>query len=245
MKAPGLEALSALRYPGRFIIIGADPTGDFSTVVYGITGRSASSQARKLVGEGGTVWTKPTDPDILKRGNPALLIYPAVIVGSGLAVSNGRQTSDIANRLASSRSPRQALSSALGAWDYEPDSPIYTPRISGCLLPDGRASLSIIRRAAEGGTVRDFYDVPFAAGRGQFISTYRGGDKDPISAWEGGPQEVKLEQASTLALASAAYEALAPQVAGPDYRVACAALFFRRDASQEVSLHIINRWERI
>jgi len=245
MKASGLEFLSAMRYPGRFIIMGSDPTGNFSVVAYGLTGRSASSQARKLEAEGGTVWTKPLDPEILKTGNPDLLIYPAVIIQSGLAVSNGRQTTDIALLMASSSSPREALSSALKAWDYEPDSPIFTPRLSGCLFPDGRAALSIIRRAADGAPIRDFYEFPSVPGRGRFIATYRGGDKDPILAWEGGPQEVNLEQSSAAELAAEVFEALAPQVPGPDYRVACVALSVPRDAPQEVSLHIINRRERI
>jgi IMP cyclohydrolase len=244
MKSSGFGALSALRYPGRFIIMGTDPTGNFSAVVYGLTGRSAASQARKLEAEAGTVWTKPLDPEVLKTGNPDLLIYPAVIVQSGLAMSNGRQTMDVAGRMASSPSPREVLSSALRAWDYEPDSPIFTPRISGCLFPDGRAALSIIRRAADGSSIRDFYEVSCVAGRGQFIATYRGGDKDPILAWEGGPREVKLEQHSASELAAAVYEALAPRAPRPDYRVACAALTIRRNAPQEVSLHIVNRRER-
>lgn len=244
MKASGLEVLSALRYPGRFIIMGADPTGIFSTVAYGITGRSASSKARKLEAAAETIWTKPTDPQVLKSGNPELLIYPAVIVGRGLAVSNGRQTSDIAGRMASSPSPQAALSSALQVWDYEPDSPIFTPRISGCLFPDGRAALSLLRRGAEGATLRDGYDVSFVPGRGQLIATYRGPDNDPILSWQGGPREVSMAQTSAGELAAAVYEALAPQAAGPDYRVACAALFVRRGAPREVSLHIINHWER-
>jgi IMP cyclohydrolase len=245
MKSSGFEFLSKMKYPGRFIIMGSDPTGNFSVVAYGLTGRSASSQARKLEGEDGTVWTKPLDPEILKTGNPELLIYPAVIIQSGLAVSNGRQTTDIAGRMAFTPSPQEALSSALKAWDYEPDSPIFTPRLSGCLFPDGRAALSIIRRAVRGGSIRDIYEVPAVSGGGRFMATYRGGDKDPILAWEGGPQEVKLEQSSAAELAAAVFEALAPQVPGADYRVACAALFIRRDAPQEVSRHIINRRERI
>jgi IMP cyclohydrolase len=244
MKASGLEALSALRYPGRFIIMGCDPSGNFSMVAYGITGRSASSQARKLEGEGGTVWTKPIDPEVLKTGNPDLLIYPAIIVQAGLAVSNGRQTADIAFRMVSTPSPREALSSAMKGWDYEPDSPIFTPRLSGCLFPDGRAALNIIRRAADGASIRDTYEVPSVPGRGRFMATYRGGDKDPILAWPGEPQEVELKQSSAADLAAAVYEALAPRVSDADYRVACAAIFLRRDAPQEVSRHIINRRER-
>jgi IMP cyclohydrolase len=244
MKPSGLEALSVLKYPGRGIILGSSPSGTSLAAAYFITGRSASSQARKMEREGRTIWTRPLDRQAFKAGQAELLIYPAAIAEAGLAVSNGRQTSDIAGRMASARSPWAALSLALKDWDFEPDSPIFTPRISGCLFPDGRAALSIIRRAADGTSHRDFFEVPDLPGQGQFIATYRGGDKDPILAWEGNPREVSLEQSSAVELAAAVYDRLAPQAAGPDYRVACAAIFIRRNAPQDVSFHIINRRER-
>jgi IMP cyclohydrolase len=244
MKPSGLEALSVLRYPGRGIILGSCLSGSCSAAAYFITGRSASSQSRKLEWEGRTIWTKPTDLEKLKTGNPELLIYPAAIAEAGLAVSNGRQTSDIAGRMASARSPQEALSSALEGWDYEPDPPIFTPRISGCLFPDGRAALSIIRLTADGASRRDFFEVPDRPGRGQFIATYRGGDKDPILAWPGAPREVSLEFSSATELAAAVYDGLAPQGGGPDYRVACAAIFIGRNTPQAISVHIINRQER-
>ena len=48
-----------------------------------------------LVRDGRAVWTRPTDPEILKTGRPDLLVYPAIMIGKGIAVSNGRQTADI------------------------------------------------------------------------------------------------------------------------------------------------------
>jgi len=44
----GLEKLIEKDYPGRVIIIGAEKTGKNVVVLYAITGRSPSSQARKI-----------------------------------------------------------------------------------------------------------------------------------------------------------------------------------------------------
>ena len=44
----GLEVLSSMDYPGRFIVLGLTKEG-IHTAIYGITGRSSPSQARRLV----------------------------------------------------------------------------------------------------------------------------------------------------------------------------------------------------
>ncbi|MBM3297486.1 MAG: hypothetical protein FJY83_07785, partial [Candidatus Aminicenantes bacterium] len=144
MTATLLEALSRTAYPGRGILLGRSPDGRMLAAAYFITGRSASSQARVLVREEETVWTRPSDPEVMKKGDPELLIYPALILSGGLAVSNGRQTADVAALVASGLSPREILALALEHWDYEPDGPIFTPRISGCATPDGRAALGLV-----------------------------------------------------------------------------------------------------
>src|SRR5512135_1616387 len=96
-----LAPLRAMIYPGRVIIIGAAPGGARALVLYAITGRSASSQARRLRREAGSVWTEPTDEETLRQGNPELLVYRALALDSGIAVSNGRQTEDIDGTLRS------------------------------------------------------------------------------------------------------------------------------------------------
>lgn len=45
----GLEEMARMDYPGRLIIMSRDISGDCDVVGYGLTGRSSSSQARKLV----------------------------------------------------------------------------------------------------------------------------------------------------------------------------------------------------
>ncbi len=239
-----LEPLQGMAYPGRGIILGLDPSGRRWTVAYFITGRSASSRARRLVSEGMAVWTKPTDPEILQKGNPDLLIYQAVAVReTGLAVSNGRQTADIADRIVPGASAGNVLESSLDTWDYEPDAPIFTPRISGCLTADGRAALSRISRAGSGATVREIFEFDFRPGQGALLTTYRGGDLDPISAFEGRPPDLRIGASSAAELAAAVDETLAPKSGTPDYRVSVVGLTAGRPGLTDLDLRIINRRE--
>ncbi len=124
-----LAPLRRMPYPGRLIIIGRDPGGTRAVLVYAITGRSESSRARRLKFAEGAVWTEPLDMEVLKKGNVDLLIYRAIVLGSGIAISNGRQTEDIVqvlNREKEEVDPGAILARALGDWIYEPDAPHYT-----------------------------------------------------------------------------------------------------------------------
>jgi hypothetical protein len=236
------ENLTRLVYPGRLLIIGGDAAGDHHIVLYAITGRSPSSQARRLELEDNAVWTKPTDREILNRGNAELLVYPAVIFGRGIAASNGRQTVDVDSD--ASGSAVAVLDAGLGPWTYEPDAPIYTPRITGCLLASGRAALSIIKRGTDGHPMRAFYDLADRPGRGAMLATYRGDNREPLAAFEGEPIDVGLEGSTPEETAEAAYAALRPAGRAEDFRVAVVCVYARRDAVEERRLALINRHER-
>jgi IMP cyclohydrolase len=253
-----LEAIGRITYPGRIIIIGRGGTGEHDVVVYGVTGRSPSSQARRLVHEGGgTVRTEVTDPDVLREGNEQLLIYPCMRpLTGGLAVSNGAQT-DLIWETASElmkRPPfppaaeilRRALdrSSTIDGIDlnqYEPDPPAFTPRISGLLAGD--AALAIIRRAEDGTTHKDIYEVPLTAGRGRLLATYAGDRRDPLPAFEGPPAEVGLAGRSPQETAELVYDALGPWIYCEDLRVGVAVLF-RQVRTGRMNVAIINRVEK-
>jgi IMP cyclohydrolase len=240
---PATAFLSALEYPGRLILVGAAP-GREIIVAYGITGRSASSQARKLVSDDRGIWVRPTDEETLKKGNVGLLVYPALLFGErGLAVSNGNQTGDILGGLASAPDPVAVLSGALAAWDYEPDSPIFTPRISGCVAA-GRAGLSLIRRGPEGLTLRSYFEVLLRPGTGRFVSTYQGPNRDPLPSFEGEPPGLELGWDSARETAEGIYEALGPRASGKDFRVAVVSVFVDPADVRRRDVRIINRQER-
>ncbi len=237
--------LSAMEYPGRLIVIGRDrPTGK-TAVVYAVTGRSPSSQARRLEGKPNGVWTQPTDEETIKKGNVDLLVYPALLwFPGGAAVSNGKQTADVRKALEGISDPVGALSASLASWEYEPDAPIHTPRISGCVVPGPKAALSLIRREEGGAVSRTFVEVPLTAGRGWLISTYDGINQDPLGSFRGDPREVDMDEGDPRKTAEAVYDALKPRDAGKDFRVAAACLFLGDVARNEVEVAIVNRHER-
>ncbi len=229
-------------YVGRFIILGKSPDKR-NVAVYGITGRSPSSQARRLVFKDLEIKVEPTNPKVLAQGNIDLLVYPAVIFKYGIAVSNGKQTTDVA-RCLDGRDPLEALSKASANWDYEPDSPNFTPRISGCTFHD-MAGLGIIKRGADGSSLRDYFEVPMSPGQASFISTYTGENKDPLPPFAGNPVQIKVGGNSAREIAEQVYDAFAPQEGAKDFRVSVASAY--EDTSGlalSLTTHIINRSER-
>jgi IMP cyclohydrolase len=241
----GLERLEAMEYPGRIIIIGKDKPGRNVVVIYAITGRSPSSQARKLVIENSAVWTKPTDETIIQKGNLDLLVYPAIWIEKGIAVSNGKQTENIKKNLSQNQSPKEILLSSLKDWDYEPDAPNFTPRISGCIISPEKAALSVIKRGSDGASVKVIFEFPLVSGNGKMIATYTGENIDPLPSFSGEPIEVGIQSQKAERVAEAIYQALNPKKPGKDFRVAVACIFSRNLAQEEFEAYIINRYERV
>lgn len=242
----GLNLLSVMPYPGRLIIIGGGPRVDRIIVVYAVTGRSPASQARRLTFEGSAVWTEPLDEETLRKGQPELLIYRAIAIDRRIAVSNGRQTDDIAKALKQAgeeERPADILSRSLDGWTYEPDPPHFTPRISGCALVGGAAAMSIIRRSEDGGRSASLFSWSIEPGRGRMIATYAGREGTPLPSFTGEPIEVNTREAAAKEMAEAVYNALKPQDSVKDYRVAVACISALRSNLRNYDVHIINRRE--
>lgn len=234
-----MDTVKSMVYPGRIIIIGTAPAGQ-PVVLYSITGRSPSSQARRLEidTKAGSIFVKPTDEETLKTGNPDLLVYPAVICKAGaIAVSNGKQTGDVAKLLAATAEPVDVLLKSLVSWEYEPDAPNFTPRISGCVTKG--AALSVLKRAADGSVVRNFFTVPAIAGTGSLIATYTGANANPLPSFAGEPKGVGITWATADEAAAGLYEALGPKEGGDDFRVAAAAVYLADDGT--VTMSVKNR----
>lgn len=242
----GLILHSIMPYPGRLIIIGAGPRAERIMVIYAVTGRSPASQARRLTFEGSAVWTEPLDEETLKQGKADLLIYRAVAIDRRIAVSNGRQTDDIVRvlkQVSDEMRPVDILSRSLEAWDYEPDAPHFTPRISGCVLTDGSAGLSIIRRGEDGARLASFFSWSVEPGKGRMIATYAGREENPLPSFPGEPIEVNIAEAAAKDTAEAVYHALTPQDPARDYRVAVACISALQTNLRNYDVHIVNRRE--
>jgi IMP cyclohydrolase len=240
-----LEGLSSRDYPGRLIILGRDPSGRFDVVIYFISGRSPSSQARKLEQEGNVIWARPTDEEKVKQADRDLLIYPAVYLSKGIAVSNGQQTTDIKGFFEQSQNPSEILASALKDWNYEPDSPHFTPRIAGCITAQSAAALGIIKRAIDGSSEKKIFEIQLTAAWGKMIATYEGEDKNPLPSFRGDPVDVRIEKDNPRDMAETVFEAFEPKPGKKDYRVSVACVFSRSLGRDEYDIFIINRHERI
>ena len=194
-------------YPGRGILLGRSADGQYAVAAYFIMGRSENSRNRVFAATEDGIRTEARDPS--KMTDPSLIIYhPVRQVGTGLVVTNGDQTDTIRDYLLQGRTFAEALRSR----EFEPDSPNYTPRISGLLSPDGSFQLSILK-SADGDPAcchRYFYtyDRPLS-GEGRFIHTYQC-DGNPLPSFEGEPQRVALTAADPQSLADQLWAALNP-----------------------------------
>ncbi|MCP4715305.1 MAG: hypothetical protein GY868_09325 [Deltaproteobacteria bacterium] len=233
-----MNNISNMVYPGRVIVIGQSPAGN-AVVMYAITGRSPSSQARRLEidEDQSRIFVKPTDEETLKTGNPDLLVYPAIICGDGIAVSNGKQTEDVFAALSASADPVALLLKSQQVWEYEPDEPNYTPRISGCIA-DG-AGLSVLKRAADGTVMRYFFKIPMSAGSAKMVATYTGVNHNPLPSFYGEPLDVSVPWETADEAVEAFYDALGPAAGEPDFRVTAAVVY--RDAAGSLNMRVKNR----
>lgn|SRR3989344_4726200 len=244
--AEGLENLAKMEYPGRFIIIGQNSHKNHeAVVVYGITGRSAQSRARRMVLKkkdelrADHIQVEPTDEELIKTAkNPELLVYNSLYISDkGIAVSNGSQTTNIHHYL--DKNPLVALANALAVFDYEPDDPNYTPRISGCVNLYGLAVLSIIKRAENGSSIRQYFEVPLISGKGKLISTYTGINANPLPSFVGEPLDVGFKHDTSKDIAESVWESL-----NPEHRVSVACVFHNTLYQPGEKAAIINREDR-
>jgi Archaeal IMP cyclohydrolase len=187
-----VKKLKMNSYPGRGIIIGISPDSKYYVQVYWIMGRSENSKNRIFENDNGFIRTKAFDENKLK--DPSLIIYyPIKHFGSFHIVSNGDQTDTIYNALENGECFEQALNTRC----FEPDSPNFTPRISGIINPKDSQyvyKLSILKSFNNDPefSIRYFYNYEHAVpGIGHCIHTYEG-DGNPLPSFSGEPFELKL-----------------------------------------------------
>ncbi len=181
------KAVSASNYPGRGIILGINDEG-MGVCAYFIMGRSENSANRIFVETEDGIRTEAFDES--KLTDPSLIIYsPVRTYEDKLIVTNGDQTDTIYEYLQDEKSPEEALATRT----YEPDSPNFTPRISGVVnLNDYSFGLSILKRCKGTRCMRHYYNYePVAYDTGLFIHTYAG-DGDPLPSFAGEPTPVVI-----------------------------------------------------
>jgi len=198
------EVLKGNTYPGRGIIASR------SCFAYFIMGRSENSRNRIFEKTPDGIRTRAFDPDKLR--DPSLVIYNAVRrIGKAIIITNGDQTDTIYHKLSHSGH----FHSAVRSRTFEPDPPIFTPRISAIIRDGGVYSLAIVknigdRESGEEVPAYAMFDYPEPyEGTGHLIHTYKC-DGDPVPSFEGEPRLIRVRNDIT-AFADEIWEALDPR----------------------------------
>ena len=185
------DYLAAKEYPGRGIILGKSENNR-AVFAYFIMGRSTNSRNRVFEVSNDDIMTKAFDESRLS--DPSLIIYsPVRVLGKKIIVTNGDQTDTIYEYL----KDKKTFEDALYTRTFEPDSPNFTPRISGLIdIESGlKLKLSILKsdEGDESQSLRFFYnyDNP-KPGEGFLIHTYKE-NSDPLKSFEGEPIKVSLK----------------------------------------------------
>jgi len=181
-----IEKIQNNPYPGRGIVIGRSDESTWQ-IIYWIMGRSTNSRNRRFVAENSTLRTEPVDLSLLT--DPSLIIYDAMLELKGLyMVSNGDQTRTIYDSIKNGKTFVDGLMSR----DREPDSPNFTPRISGIIDAKGQTpivTLSILKASKINPDVSDRYffrpSYP-QCGFGYGLTTYMS-DGNPLPSFSGDP----------------------------------------------------------
>jgi len=255
-----LSALEKMVYSGRGIIVGMNPNEDV-IVGYSLTGRSSSSQARKLI-EGAqtkTIRTEVTDREQLEEGSPALLLYPAIVpIGDAIIASNGAQIKLIYTTIMNTpnaKHPQLILSHSFekpfyeydqkdDRWiditTYEPDSN-NTSRISACVIGN-EAAMHIVRNN-EGKKESEIHVLNLEPSKGYLMTTYKGGNEKPLLPFTGKPLEITINSIDSQDFVESIYNAIkGGQGPSDNYRVSSAVML--RITSGIFEYSIINRFDR-
>lgn len=185
------ERISGNPYVGRGIVLGKTEDGKNAVSAYFIMGRSENSRNRVFTVKDGAVFTEPFDAS--KVEDPSLIIYAAVrSFENKLIVTNGDQTDTVYEYISKGKDFREALKTRA----FEPDSPNFTPRISGMITFDGgdfSYEMSILKSIDENGSdcARYTFDYSSKAGLGHFIHTYVT-DGSPIPTFQGEPERISV-----------------------------------------------------
>jgi IMP cyclohydrolase len=173
-------------YPGRGLVIGKSDNKKWM-LIYWIMGRSVNSRNRRFTEKSGVLHTEPVDYS--KVSDPSLIIYEAMLdLPKQYIVTNGDQTRTIFESLQKGRSFQDALAER----EREPDSPNFTPRISGMLDLNKKGAvilLSILKANPINSAFTDrfyYYPVIPQDGYGFGLTTYQS-DGNPIPAFSGDP----------------------------------------------------------
>jgi hypothetical protein len=179
-----IKTLEKNPYPGRGIIIGKQ-TDEKIIMISWIMGRSENSRNRVYCHDDhGRVYTEAADPTKMK--DPSLIIYNAMDEANGTyVVSNGAQT-DLVKQAGGSIEQKMVEH----GFQYEPDAPNYTPRITGLYNRKNKCEIEMAMHRkspfSDAVILSSFFYPAMELGYGRCLTTYTG-DGNPLPAFEGEP----------------------------------------------------------
>jgi IMP cyclohydrolase len=211
------KSLLSRGYPGRGCIVGRT-LDDTLTLIYFLTGRSVASRARTLTGG--------ASEDILVRDtrhdaeHDDLRHYAACVRrGSWTVLGNGDQVEPLAQDL----STGVAVHVASRSFDYEPDPPIFTPRIWMAFDHTRRIDTVLAGSARRRGPMEDAteysdWNVDVREnGAGAILTTYAGTSQCVVTS--GLLEATKITALDAETLLNSVWNSL-----NPDLRVAALAI---------------------
>ncbi len=185
------DYLKSMAYPGRGIVMGCSKDGKCAVTAYFIMGRSENSRNRIFVTDGDGIRTEAFDAS--KMTDPSLIIYhPVRVLGNKTIVTNGDQTDTIYELM----DKQQTFEQALRTRKFEPDSPNFTPRISGIMhIENGNYNyaMSILKSGDDKGTFCNRFTFAYGSnqGEGRIIHTYMG-DEGVLESFVGEPVKINV-----------------------------------------------------
>ena len=160
-------------YPGRGLVVGSLTSGH-PFWLYFVTGRSASSlERRAATGADGTITIEPLN----RRADDELRHYVAARpMADGWLVGNGAQVAGVG------KVDLARLPTAFAEWEYEPDPPIWTPRLIAAIgtSTPPRFVAAAARRTVSGAADHLWLTGEAVAGTGVRMHTYAGPVEEPV-----------------------------------------------------------------
>lgn len=234
-------SLAVNRYPGPGLIIGMNESEEYLIQAHWIMERDKNGRNRIFVCKNGKE-IKTEVADSSKTGDTSLAIYTTMNNDSNnFVVSNGYQTEHMLSYCDSSFGMGGLIEDDDWDYQYEPDTPNYTPRITAIITLDTKpfAEILILKKsqfsmACDKQLFR--YD-DFYPGMGYCVTTYSG-DGKPLPAFKGEPYLLPLKGNITN-IAKRLWETL-----NEENRVSLAVKFIEIKTGK-TSVKIINKYSAI
>ena len=235
--------LAAMVYPGRLIVIGRDPSRRAVVVVYAVTGTVAFEPGpRARPPRAAPSGPSPPTPRSWPRATPISSSIRPLIFGRGIAVSNGRQTADIALEGAAAPWPRSTPDWRLVFRAGRPDLHAPHQRLRPARGP-GRPEHHPPGTGRRRG--RLIYDFRPARARGGSSPPTPGENRDPLPSSAGSRSRRRPARADGPGHGRSRLRSpRARSPAGPIFGSPSPALYARIGDLSGVDLAIINHHER-